>query len=56
MTTSQLCSSCDTELTEDISIFIWNKEDREETICEGCNSTMETELRAKGWTEDGDND
>ena len=53
---TQLCSTCDTQLTDDISIFIYDNGVTEKTICEGCNSELETQLRNAGYTEQGDED
>ena len=52
-----LCDNgCGQVLHEDISIFIWNKEEEEMTICEYCHYDIEDEMRADGRSEQGDED
>ena len=52
-----LCDNgCGHVLHEDISIFIWSKEEEEMTVCEYCHYDIEDEMRADGWSEQGDED
>lgn len=50
-----LCDNgCGQVLHEDISIFIWSNEEEEMAICEYCHYDIEDEMRADGWSEQGD--
>ncbi len=50
-----LCDNeCGQVLHDNISIFVWNKGEEERTICEYCHCDIEDEMRADGWSEQGD--
>ena len=52
-----LCDNkCGEVLNENLFVFIWSKGEEERTICEYCHFDIEDEMRADGWTEQGDDD
>jgi hypothetical protein len=49
-----VCDCCDDILYENIPIFIWEKDEKEVTICKECSDDCEEGYREEGWICDED--